>query len=154
MKPALLLLSVVAPWLSACSSGSCTNIGCGGPTIDVQFVPPITAPGVYTFTVQQDGEEVSSCDMTFDPQRTFTIQDCGSFIVAASRAKPTPDVVRAFEISGFELRGSDRVSITVLADGSFLAGDTFEPKYKGIEINGPGCGECPRAVQEVALLSL
>jgi hypothetical protein len=116
-------------------------------------VPPITTPGVYTFSVRQDGDEISSCDVSFDPQREIPIQNCGTFNVALARVKPTPDVVRTFEIRGFELRASAHVSITVLVDGTLLAGSTFEPQYEGVEINGPGCGECPFAVYDLAVLS-
>jgi hypothetical protein len=56
-----------------------------------------------------------------------------------------------FAIVGFVLEPAATVAVQVSREGALWTERRFEPRYKGVEINGPGCGECPMAREEIAL---
>jgi hypothetical protein len=43
------------------------------------------------------------------------------------------------------------VGIRVLRDDTVIGEASIQPKYRGEEINGSGCGECPVAIEHVAV---
>jgi hypothetical protein len=124
----------------------CNDIACGPPSVEIQFKPAITAAGHYRLDLDVDGVQ-STCEVDFLPDGGRSgASACGSLLL---RGGVSRDV--ATEIVGYALPQAVNVSIAVSRDGEPWAEHTFEPRYRGVELRGEGCGECVVATEEVVL---
>jgi hypothetical protein len=63
----------------------------------------------------------------------------------------TPNGGPPLAIVGFDLPPATSIKVAVSRGDLPWIESTFEPEYRQVEINGPGCGGCPIATEEVAL---
>jgi hypothetical protein len=60
-------------------------------------------------------------------------------------AAPGAETITAVRVTGEH----DSISMTIARDGVPLLSSEVSPEYRGVEINGEGCGECPQAEHTV-----
>lgn len=114
--------------------------------IEVRFEPTITQAGQYRFDVELDGVR-SSCDVDFRPDGGFSgVAACNHLLLRGGIARD-----RATEIAGYSLARASDVSVAVFRGGQPWATHSFEPRYRSVELNGEGCGECIVATESVEL---
>jgi hypothetical protein len=135
---------------TACTH-SCTAIGCFS-SVEIRFDPVITEAGQYTFELEADGVQ-TECEVAFDRTASFPRSGgCDGLVAEGTGASngSTPPA-GPFAIMGFTIDPAEVVEVRVSREGMPWAEHRFEPRYRGVEINGPGCGECPMAREEIAL---
>jgi hypothetical protein len=142
--------AVVVSAATSCDHG-CTAMGCGS-LVEIRFEPAITEAGQYIFALEADGVR-SVCEVDFDRSGSLSRSDaCSSLVVEGTgRGSPSTPPGWPFAIIGIDLAPAEVVAVQVSREGVLWAEHHFEPEYKGVEINGPGCGECPMAREELAL---
>jgi hypothetical protein len=141
-----LAVAVVAVAISGCGEEStdCTEMGCV-PGASLTLPKALTEDGDYTLRVTVDGV-TSTCTATLPLEGTGFDCEQGLFLLAEGPTTTTGSSVSqgpADRISGLWLDGKvGEVSVEVTRDGSVVYTGTATPAYEGVEINGPGCGEC------------
>jgi hypothetical protein len=121
-------------------------MACGPPSVEVQFEPVITQAGHYLLNLDVDGT-LSTCEIDFRPDGGRSgASACGSLLLRGGVSRDL-----ANEIVGYALPQSENVSIAVFRDGQLWAEHSFEPRYRGVELRGEGCGECVVATEVVVL---
>lgn len=139
------------PLVLACGH-DCDDMGCiEGVTLEL--ATPLTAEGEYTFTVttesttttcvahiplRRDGTE-PPCDQLSIHRRQITTHGDGAVHGVAG------DEIEAMGLSGHH----DALSVTISHEGTVVLEANVTPEYRGVEINGPGCGECPMATHTI-----
>jgi len=145
-RVATLAVAVVAVAFSGCGDEStdCTEMGCV-PGASLTLPNALIEDGDYTLGVTVDGV-TSTCSATLPFQGTGFVCEQGLSLLVEGPTTTTGSSVSqgpADRISGFWLDGEvGEVSVEVTRDGSVVYTGTITPAYKGVEINGPGCGEC------------
>ncbi len=141
---AALALALV-PWLG-CGSQNCVDMACDAPTVEIRFEPVIVQAGAYRFNLDVDGA-LSSCEVDFRPDGGWSgASACASLLLAGGSSRDL-----ATEITGYTVSQATNVSIEIFRDGQLWAEHQFEPRYRGVELWGEGCGECQVANEVVAL---
>ena len=150
MKPVYFLaLSTLA---SACQSHTCTAMGCAQ-GVTLEFAEQLVEEGEYTFTVTTEATTLT-CVAFVPLRRDGSEPSCPSFSIHREEittrdddavSGKTGDAIVSVWISG----EYDTLTIDVAHDGSSVLQEDVTPVYKGVEINGEGCGECPMATHTV-----
>lgn len=116
--------------------------------VEIRFAPVITEAGQYAFALDADGVR-SECEVSFDRTASFPRSGgCEWLVVEGTGPNSTGG---PFAIVGLDLAPAENVEIRVSREGMLWAEHRFEPQYRGVEINGPGCGQCPMAREELVL---
>jgi hypothetical protein len=120
--------------------------------VEVRFQPAITEAGRYAFTITANGEE-STCEVDFDLSRSASRSGaCAGLLAEGTRSNDNSTAGgEPFAIIGFNLAPATTVAVRVSREGTLWADSTFEPAFENVEINGPGCGGCPIAREDVIL---
>jgi hypothetical protein len=120
-------------------------MGCGPTSASLTLPAALTEDGDYTFDVTSDGETLN-CTATLPFQWASPVCDEGlSLLVEGPTATTGSSVSQgpADRISGLLVVGVlGEVSVKVTRNGSLVYAGSATPAYEGVEINGPGCGEC------------
>lgn len=125
-----LLLSTTC---TACGS-SCTEIGCLE-AATVNFSRPLGQSGAYVVDVSADGTHMK-CSIGQSSPRSASCDDPRAYVFIDSGGA----------LTGVSVDGRiQSLAVTVLRDGTQVADGTFQPAYRGVELNGPGCGTCSQA---------
>jgi hypothetical protein len=139
-------MAVAAVTLAGCWSKDCIEMDCGPPNVEIQFQPAITQAGHYLLSLDVDGVQ-STCEIDFRPDGGWSgASKCWSLLLRGGVSRDL-----ATEIVGYDLPEAANVSISVFRDGQLWTEHSFEPRYRGVELFGEGCGECVVATEIVAL---
>jgi hypothetical protein len=139
---------------AACSYTECNSRPCAPPHVEIRFEPAITDPGHYGFEVDADGRR-STCEIdlimtdgfTGVPGEGFTgASACGALLLAGGVSRDY-----ATEIVGYTLPQATSVSIVLFRGEELWVEHAFTASYRGVEVNGEGCGECTVATERVVL---
>jgi hypothetical protein len=141
----LVLLS--ASLAVACAS-ECTLIACS-PHAEVELKPPL------------DLAEGDKIEVTLDDKTKVECMAMGSCsdsrVQWLYRGKETSSGGGTTQNAGGQLVGVSvqgklgNIAVRLYGDGEIRGEAEVTPKYRGIEINGPGCGECDMASETVTL---
>jgi hypothetical protein len=139
-------LAAALAMLAGCSSHNCIDMGCGPPSVEILFEPAITQAGQYRFTLEADGAR-STCEVDFRLDGGWTgASACPSLLLKGGVSR---DLATA--IVGYALAQATNVSIEVSRGGQLWVEHGFEPRYRGVELRGEGCGECVVATEVLEL---
>jgi len=139
-------LAFALTMLAGCGSQNCIDLGCGPPSVEILFEPTITQAGRYRLELDADGTR-STCEVDFRLDGGWTgVAACASLLVRGGASRDL-----ANEIVGYALPEAEHVSIALWRGGQLWAEHTFEPRYRGVELRGEGCGECTVATEVVEL---
>lgn len=142
----LALAFAVVPFAGGCGSVECDDTACGPPSVEMQFKPAITEAGHYRLDLEADGVR-SACEIDFQPDGGRSgASACGSILLRGGVSRDL-----ATEIVGYALPQAMNVSIAIVRDGQPWVMHSFEPRYRGVELRGKGCGECVVATEEIEL---
>lgn len=145
---------LVALAFAGCSSVECNDVACAAPHVEISFEPAITEAGHYRFEVDADGRR-STCEVDFimtegftgTPGQGFTgASACGALLLRGGVSRD-----HATEIVGYSLPEASSVTIEVFRGDESWVEHSFTPRYRGVEVNGAGCGECTVASEVVEL---
>jgi hypothetical protein len=140
---ATLMLASLA--LGGCET-NCIDLACDAPSVEIRFEPAITQAGAYRLNLEADGTR-STCEVDFRPDAGWSgAAACGSLLLRGGVSREL-----ATEIVGYSLPQARDVSIEVFRQGQLWAKHRFEPRYRGVELRGEGCGECVVATEIVEL---
>ena len=144
-------LVFTALFLNACGEG-CTLIGCS-PGVTLKFPSPFVEAGEYTFTLTSNTDAVT-CVAFIPLRRDGTEPPCEPMSINREEiTMRTSGGIHGTAGNGIVsvwLSGEhDAVSIQVTHDGTEVLRADVTPAYRGVEINGEGCGECPMATHTV-----
>ena len=121
-------------------------MACSPPHVEIQFEPSISEPGRYRFEVEADAQR-SACEVDFQLTGGFTgASECGALLLRGGVSRDY-----ATEIIGYALPQATSVSIAVFRNDEPWVEHGFTPRYRGVEVNGEGCGECTVATEVVEL---
>lgn len=137
----------------SCSGKNCTLIGCTT-YAEIVLSEPLTEEGEYHIRViaddlamtcvvsipRDDAEDDCSDDLGIRREEITTGQGGAESGIAG-------DAIESIGVIGVY----DEIEITIERSSALLLDDAFEPEYQEEEINGPGCGGCPRARHEVEI---
>jgi hypothetical protein len=142
MKPTYTLSWFALALIVSCDSAPCTEEGCG-PALHIAFSEPIGAPGTYDWVIGRD-DRVERCQVVLDGVTVPSSRgrECGEFVIAVNGEGKL-----AF-VTGPE---TAELSLSLLRDGVILGEAVFTPDYADVEINGPGCGSCPSATEQLEI---
>jgi hypothetical protein len=119
-------------------------MGCT-PGASLTLPTPLADSGDYVFNVVVDGTTLT-CTATLPFQGTNPICDPGLGLLLQGPSTSTGSATSqgpADRITGIWLDGQvGEVTVDVTRDGSPVYAGSATPAYQGVEINGPGCGEC------------
>lgn len=144
MKPALFLL-FPALLLGACNGHTCNAMGCEE-GVTLEFAEPLAQEGQYTFTVMTETSTVK-CTAFVPLRRDGTEPNCEGMGIHREEITTrrddsvhgrSGDTIVSISIGGVH----DTLTIDVARDGTSVLQEDVTPAYKGVEINGEGCGEC------------
>jgi hypothetical protein len=146
--PVLVVLS-----LHGCAS-KCTTRGCV-PHVDIYFKSPLKDPGQYRVELDAGPGETATCTATVPYSRDAQCSaDTVSWIIddPGTSASNSPSPGTTANVVGLTFSGQAAVvGIRVLRDDAVIGEASIQPTYRGEEINGAGCGECPVAIEHVAV---
>ena len=134
--------------LAACDHHSCTDIGCMQ-SATLRFRTPLSEAGEYRLRAIIDGTSFE-CTAFVPLRRDGSEPVCETMFVNRQEITTrTDDAVtgRAGDpITSVSFTGDiGSIALTVTRDGVELLSTEVSPEYRGVEINGEGCGECPMA---------
>lgn len=151
MKSAQIFVSF-AFLVSACQSHECTAIGCEE-GVKLEFSDPLVEEGEYLFTVTTEATTVT-CVGFIPLRRDGTEPSCPSFSIhreeITSRDDDAVSGTAGDAIVSVWISGEyESLTLEVTRGGASVLREDVTPAYKGVEINGEGCGECLMATHTV-----
>jgi hypothetical protein len=115
--------------------------------VTLLLAAPLSEPGEYSFEVAVD-DEVLTCTAYVPLRRDGTEPRCRGMSIDR---RPTSTSGRSLTAAGDAITGIliggewDVVDLQVHRDGVEALTAEVTPEYRGVEVNGEGCGKCPRA---------
>lgn len=115
---------------------------------------PLEEPGEYQFEVVADGQTFT-CTAMIPMRRDGTDTVCSVGLFIQREAITTTSVNRVTGTVGDPIvalwvQGNfTSVSVTGRLDGADVLSADLTPQYRGVEINGEGCGECLMATHTI-----
>ena len=139
MRELLVLCAAAACTHLACTK-ECTAIACI-PTLVIQLSHRVGGPGAYEVVIEHDGR-VERCSYESDGNtpRAGSGVTCGELHLSFDEAAA---------LSFIQGPNIERPTLTIRRDGAVLVSETLSPDYEAQELNGPGCGTCPFASEEL-----
>ncbi len=136
----------------SCSSHTCTLIGCMT-HVDLLLSKPLEEEGQYEILVETDGEKMrcsvsvpatneDDCDDRLGVRREEITTREGNAVSGRSG-----DTIESVGVIGV----FESLKVSIKREDSMLVDVTLEPEYEDEELNGPGCGTCPRAEHQLQM---
>ena len=146
-EAAVCALAVAA--VTGCADKDCTEMGCT-PAVMIVFDRALPSDRVFEVEVLYDGQAACQSELPRgECEHTFRRIVTGNqvHITPAGARLPTGGFA-ALQIPGLP----SRIDVTISEGGTLVAKQTFDPiTYQGVEINGPGCGDCNQATVALSL---
>ena len=146
--PCLVVMTVgIALALQACGGGDCTELGCTAGA-EVVFSQALDDSETYTIKVVADGD-ATSCEVNLTED-----YDCPTlqFFVTGSGATVTDSGARlpSAGFAGLLVPGNPReLEVEILRADRTVGSVSTTPEYRGVEVNGAGCGACRLATSNM-----
>lgn len=135
-----------------CGGHDCTDMGCVQ-GVTMEFASPLAETGEYVFTLTK-GTHTDTCSAFVPLRRDGTEPTCEGMLInrqeVTTRTEDGIQGTAGNAIASVWVGGEhDALSLTVTRDRTEILRADLTPTYRGIEINGEGCGECPMATHTV-----
>lgn len=147
----VLCLVACLPLLVGCTH-ECNDMGCD-PSATLEFATPLSEGGEYVIWLTTDTARLS-CTAFVPLRRDGTEPTCEGFSIhreeLTTRGDDAVHGIAGDDIASVSIGGHhDHVELTVMRDGATVLQTTVPLAYRGVEINGEGCGECPMATHTI-----